>query len=316
VIPNILALGVGFFVLPLIVGGGLLFNGMRNDHRLANRFAALHRSGGASGASTTDAMPNESILKIAVRAISVVGDGVIRLGLLSGRTRDDVETTLRSAGYSGTGSLRLFVGAKILLLVSLPVAAWFGTEEYGAAFSTQIITVAAAAICGLLAPDKIVGNLRASHMKRIQDELPDALDMMVICAQAGLGLGTTIIRVAQELQDSHRAVALELAHTANELQMMTDGKQPLINLGNRCGVESARRLATTLLQSAQYGTPLTEALRGLAGELRTELITRFEAKAARMPVLLTLPMVGFILPSVFLVIGGPAVIQVMHALAD
>jgi tight adherence protein C len=116
------------------------------------------------------------------------------------------------------------------------------------------------------------------------------------------------------LQHSHPAVALELAHTANELQMMTDSKIPLTNLGNRCGVESAKRLATTLLQSAQYGTPLTDALRALAGELRTELITRFEAKAARMPVLLTLPMVAFILPCVFLVIGGPAVIKVIHAL--
>jgi tight adherence protein C len=97
------------------------------------------------------------------------------------------------------------------------------------------------------------------------------------------------------------------------MQVMTDGKQPLINLGERCGVDSAKRLAATLVQSAQYGTPLTEALRGLMGELRAETITRFEARAARMPVLLTMPMVGFILPSLFLVIGGPAIVQVMHA---
>jgi tight adherence protein C len=314
-IPNLLALAVGFFVLPLIVGGGMLYNGMRNDRRLANRFAALHRPNGST-LMVAEAAAHESVRKIVIRAISGIGDGVIHLGLLSGRTRDDVETTLRSAGYSGSGSLRLFIGAKILLLVLMPAAAWFATEQFGSAFSTQVITIAAAAVGGMLAPDKIVGSLRKSHMNRIEDELPDALDMMVICAQAGLGLGTTIVRVAHELQHSHRAVAVELAHTANELQMMTDGKQPLINLGNRCGVDSAKRLATTMLQSAQYGTPLTEALRALASELRTELITRFEAKAARMPVLLTLPMVGFILPSVFLVIAGPAVIQVMHALAD
>jgi tight adherence protein C len=150
-------------------------------------------------------------------------------------------------------------------------------------------------------------------MRRIEDELPDALDMMVICAQAGLGLGMTIIRVAQELRMSHRAIAVELAQTANEMQMMTDGRQPLVNFGERCGVDSARRLAATLVQSAQYGTPLTDALRGLGMELRAEMITRFEARAARMPVLLTLPMVGFILPSLFMVIGGPAVVQVMHA---
>jgi tight adherence protein C len=200
------------------------------------------------------------------------------------------------------------------LLLTLPIAAWLTTDALADAFSTQVISIAVGAIAGMIGPDLIVRRRRDAHMKRIRDEIPDALDMMVICAQAGLGLGTTIVRVAQELQHSHRAVALELAHTANELQMMTDAKIPLVNLGNRCGVESAKRLATTLLQSSQYGTPLTDALRALAAELRTELITRFEARAARMPVLLTLPMVAFILPSVFLVIGGPAVIQVIHVL--
>ncbi len=178
---------------------------------------------------------------------------------------------------------------------------------------TQLIVCCAAAVAGLILPDTMVGKLRARNMKRIEDELPDALDMMVICAQAGLGLGMTIIRVAQELRTSHRTIALQLAQTANEMQMMTDGKQPLINLGERCGVDSAKRLASTLVQSAQYGTPLTDALRGLGAELRVEMITRFEARAARMPVLLTMPMVAFILPSLFLVIGGPAVVQVMHA---
>ena len=99
---------------------------------------------------------------------------------------------------------------------------------------------------------------------------------------------------------------MELAQLANEMQMMTDPRRPLINMGERCGVDSAKRLAGSLMQSVQYGTPLTEALRGLATELRAESIIRLEARAARMPVLLTLPMMIFILPSLFLVIGGPA----------
>jgi tight adherence protein C len=311
---NLTALGVGFFILPLIVGGGLLFNGMHSDRRLAARFAELHRP--ARSVALAHTTPTESVRTIFVGIVAGLGEWVMRLGLLSGRTKDQVEAMLRGAGHGGPVKLRLFIGAKIMLLAIMPLGAWLLTGGMALAFTTKVIAIAGAAIGGMLAPDSLIEKLRKRHMKRIQDELPDALDMMVICAQAGLGLGTTIIRVADELAESHRAVAAELAQTANELQMMTDGKQPLLNLGERCGVESARRLATTLLQSAQYGTPLTEALRGLAGELRSELITRFEAKAARMPVLLTLPMVAFILPSVFLVIGGPAVIQVMHALSE
>jgi tight adherence protein C len=310
--PEFVALGAGFFILPLVIGGGMLFNRVQNDRRLAARFAELHRPSMAVVVAPPAA--TESVRAVAIRMVAGVGDWVLRLGLLSGRTRDNVEATLRSGGHTGTAALRLFVGAKILLVMVLPAGMWIATGELETTLSTRLIAVAAAVIVGLVAPDMIVGKLRKAHMKQIQDELPDALDMMVICAQAGLGLGTTIVRVAHELRYSHRAIALELAHTANELQMMTDSKIPLVNLGNRCGVESARRLATTLLQSNQYGTPLTEALRGLAAELRTELITRFEAKAARLSVLLTMPMVMFNLPCVFLVIGGPAVIKVIHAL--
>ncbi|HEX3994635.1 MAG TPA: type II secretion system F family protein [Acetobacteraceae bacterium] len=307
------ALGVGFFILPLVIGGGLLFNRMRSDRRLVMRFAALHRPTRAVILEPTK--PAESLRAIAIQVVSGLGDWVLRVGLLSGRSRDDVEATLRGAGHTGSAALRLFIGTKLLLLFLLPASAWLATGDMNISFSTKVVCIAIAAIIGMVGPDMAVRKWRDRHMKRIRDQIPDALDMMVICAGAGLSLGTTIIRVAQELQHSHPSIALELAHTANELQMMTDSKIPLANLGNRCGVESAKRLATTLLQSAQYGTPLTDALRALAAELRTELITRFEAKAARMPVLLTLPMVAFILPCVFLVIGGPAVIKVIHALS-
>ncbi|HBK06088.1 MAG TPA: secretion system protein [Acetobacteraceae bacterium] len=312
--PNMIALGVGFFVLPLVVGGGMVLSGLRADRKLAVRFAELHRPTLAKIVATPT--PAANIRAVILRMVSGLGEAVLRLGLLTGATKNDVEAALRGAGYTGAGALRQFVGAKILLLVAMPLGMWLLTGAMDLAFSTRVIATAGAAIGGMLAPDSFVTKLRERHMKKIRDQLPDALDMMVICAGAGLGLGTTIIRVAQELQLSHPAVAVELAQTANEMQMMTDGKLPLLNLGERCGVDSAKRLATTLLQSVQYGTPLTEALRGLAAELRAEMITRFEARAARMPVLLTLPMVAFILPSVFLVIGGPAVIQVMHALSS
>jgi tight adherence protein C len=176
-----------------------------------------------------------------------------------------------------------------------------------------IVIPAAAAVVGLLLPDMVVRFRRKRYIQRVERGLPDALDLLVICSQAGLGLSAAIVRVAEEMQHGSADIGLEFALTANELQLMADSRLALANLGSRTGVEGLVRLGTTLIQSLQYGTPLTASMRVLASEMRQDTLTRFEARAARLGVLLTLPMIIFILPCVFLVVGGPAAIQVMRA---
>ena len=105
-----------------------------------------------------------------------------------------------------------------------------------------------------------------------------------------------------------------MARTASELQMMSDSRVALTSMGTRTGLECLVRLGSTLIQTMQYGTPLSAALRMLAQELRQETLTRFEERAARLPVMLTMPMILFILPCVFLVVGGPAIIKVMDVM--
>ena len=95
---------------------------------------------------------------------------------------------------------------------------------------------------------------------------------------------------------------------------MTDRRAAILNMGARTGLESLKRLGATLVQTMQYGTPLSQALRTLSAEMRTEMLTRFEERAARLPVLLTVPMIVFILPTVFAVVGGPAMLRVMASL--
>jgi tight adherence protein C len=170
-----------------------------------------------------------------------------------------------------------------------------------------------AGMVGLLAPDWLVKRRRSQYQQRLERGLPDALDMMVVCAQAGLGFGAAIVRVGTELRGTHSEVARELAHTANELQVMSDSRIALTNLGKRTGVDGYKRLGATLVQTMQYGTPLTDALRILSAEMRQELLVKFEVRAARLPLLLTLPTIFFILPCVFLIACGPAVIQIMRA---
>jgi tight adherence protein C len=138
---------------------------------------------------------------------------------------------------------------------------------------------------------------------------------MVICTEAGLGLEPAIDRVGREVGAAHPDVAEELMNTAREMRVNADRRATLMNMAARAGLPSLRRLAVTLIQTLQYGTPLSQALRALSSEMRQEALTRFEARAGRLPALLTVPMIVFILPCVFMVVGGPAIVhlmQVMH----
>ncbi len=296
------------------LGGAVAFHLLRREQRLDARIRALHRRPQTGFGTVAADAPQEGMRETAIRMLSGVGQWVLRRHWLSARMLGDFEKSLAGAGLRGSAALRLFVGAKIVAVLVFPALMWLLAQEMAMSSLMRLMLPAGGAVVGLMAPDFVLNRMRDRHTKRLGQELPDALDMMVICTQAGLGLGPTILRVAEELVHSHKGVASEFAQTADELQIMTDAQLALTHLGQRSGVESVRRLATTLVQSAQYGTPLSDALRTLAAELRTELVTRFEARAARLPVLLTLPMVLFILPCLFMIVGGPAIIQVMHAL--
>jgi tight adherence protein C len=170
--------------------------------------------------------------------------------------------------------------------------------------------VAAAAIIGMLLPDYVVRRRRKRYLNGVQAGLADALDMMVICSEAGLGMESALSRVATEIGQAHPAVADELLQTVSELRVAADRRTAMLNMGLRTGLAGLKRLGATLIQTQQYGTPLSQALRTLSAELRQEMLVRFEERAARLPVLLTVPMIVFILPTVFIVVGGPAMLSV------
>lgn len=246
------------------------------------------------------------------RFVSMLGQVLLRSGLVSARTRAELELTLGSAGLRGPSGLELFIGSKVALLIGLPLLAMLALRGVSLPPIASIFCVVASGIMGLLFPDMVVRYRRKRYLERVEQGLPDALDLLVICSQAGLGLTTAITRVAEEMHIGGQEVGLELALTANELQLMADSRVALANMGNRTGIDGLTRLGTTLIQSMQYGTPLSHAMRVLSAEMRQETLTRFETRAARLGVLLTLPMIVFILPCVFMVVGGPAAVQVFR----
>jgi tight adherence protein C len=303
----------GFFMIVLFVSGTMLLRQSRQQERYAQRVRLVHGQAPA-GAGFRGQAEQEAIKVAVMRAIAGLGQMILRSGVLSASTRTELEHTLAASGLHGTNGLAAYIGAKLLLLCGLPVVTWLSLHNYNLPGMLTTLAPPAAGVIGLMAPDWLLGRRRRQYQARLDAGLPDALDMMVICAQAGLGLGPAIVRVATELGAAHWEVAQELAQTANELQMISDSRVALVNLGTRTGIDGYKRLGTTLIQTMQYGTPLTDALRTLSAEMRQDALVKFEARAARLPVMLTMPTILFILPCVFLIAGGPAIIQIMRVL--
>jgi tight adherence protein C len=145
-------------------------------------------------------------------------------------------------------------------------------------------------------------------------QLPDALDLFVICAESGLGLDAAFTRVARELGNSSHELADELGLTAIELGFLPNRRDALTNLAKRVDMPSMRSLVNTLAQTERYGTPLAQSLRALSADYRHERLMKAEQKAAKLPATLTVPMIIFILPPLFVVLIGPAIIQVIAVL--
>jgi tight adherence protein C len=251
-----------------------------------------------------------------VRAmVGGVGGALLKSSIISPATLLKLETTMQSAGFRGTAWLRVFIGSKILILVLGPLLVWTVFHNVEMPIALRGLAFFGGGVLGLLIPDFVVGRLHASHARALESGLPDALDLMVICAEAGMGLEHTLSRVAHELLLIQPKVSVELELVGNEIRVLSDRRIALKNMGERTGLDSFKRIGATMLQALQYGTPLAASLRNLASELREEAHTRFEGRAARLPVLLTLPMIVFILPCLFLIVGGPAGIQIARVLA-
>ena len=156
------------------------------------------------------------------------------------------------------------------------------------------------------APDIWLKNKITKRSHAIRKGLPDALDLLVICAEAGLTVDAAFNRVAKELGKAYPELGDEFGLTAIELGFLNERRNAFENLANRVDLEAVRGVVTTMIQTEKYGTPLASALRVLSAEFRNERMMRAEEKAARLPAIMTVPLILFILPTLFVVILGPA----------
>jgi tight adherence protein C len=170
----------------------------------------------------------------------------------------------------------------------------------------QYMTVAGTLGLSYKAPDLWLKNKVTKRSHAIRKGLPDALDLLVICAEAGLTVDAAFGRVAKELGKAYPELGDEFGLTAIELGFLNERRQAFENLAARVDLEAIRGVVTTMIQTEKYGTPLASALRVLSAEFRNERMMRAEEKAARLPAIMTIPLILFILPTLFIVILGPA----------
>jgi tight adherence protein C len=170
----------------------------------------------------------------------------------------------------------------------------------------RYMLVAATLIGSYKAPDLFLNNKISKRSAAIRKGMPDALDLLVICAEAGLTVDAAFNRVAKELGKAYPELGDEFALTSIELGFLTDRRSAFENLAKRIDLEAVRGVVTTMIQTEKYGTPLASALRVLSAEFRHERMMRAEEKAARLPAIMTVPLILFILPTLFIVILGPA----------
>jgi tight adherence protein C len=174
--------------------------------------------------------------------------------------------------------------------------------------------VAGSLILSYKSPDLWLKNKITKRSGAIRKGIPDGLDLLVICAEAGLTVDAAFNRVAKELGKAYPELGDEFALTSIELGFLTDRRMAFENLARRIDLDAVRGVVTTMIQTEKYGTPLASALRVLSAEFRHERMMRAEEKAARLPAIMTVPLILFILPTLFVVILGPAACSISDAL--
>jgi tight adherence protein C len=233
--------------------------------------------------------------------------------------RERLMRVLTAAGIKRQGSLASFVASKLCCALALAVLLWLFLQ-WGQYFKAMlVIRVAisgAAFLLGWRLPDIILSRLAARRRMRLEHGMPDAIDLLVICAEAGLSLNQAIDQISRELRPSNAAIADEFAATAAEMRVQPDVTRAMDNMAQRTGLTSLRGMITTLKQSMRFGTPLAEALRIIAAEMRMTRQARMEERAARLPVLLAIPLMMFILPSLMMVIGTPIGLKIQDTLRN
>lgn len=244
-------------------------------------------------------------------------DALIKVGELMPASPADLtamQKQLYAAGLRAPSAFRIFLGVKLLCTLLLPLIAWICCRQFGVGVDSQLLLAVFAAGAGYMGPSEVLNHMVKRRRKRIEKALPNALDLLVVCVESGLGLDQAITQVSRELQESYAELSQEFAVTNLEMRHGKRRAEALKNLGTRTDVDDVKKLVSTLIQADRFGTSIAQTLRTHSEFMRLTARQRAEEKAAKMGIKLVFPIFFCILPSLFVVTVGPVIVTIFTKL--
>jgi len=315
----VLALSAVVSLSLLAASTRFLFHDSRTALALDRRLQTVRRQAlSAYGESETRPENNpadsESVLSLAAAGAFRVAAMVVPV---DASERAKIGELIRQAGFQQRDALAVFLSLKMILMLAAGVSAGFaatGVEQFGAnAFLVGFAGLAGAVAGGLL-PEVALRRLSVRRRLKLSRALPDALDLMVLCVEAGYTFERALTMVSEELQPLAPELAAELVSMEAELRLGAERRTALQGLYARTGAEGLRDLAMTVVQGERYGTPMGQSLQNIARNERVQRAARIEAQAGRLPVIMSLPMLLLVVPGILLLMGGPAFMMAVEAL--
>lgn len=224
---------------------------------------------------------------------------------------EQLKTILQAAGFNHHRTLPIWIGIKTVSMFLVPVVAFSAAQLFGKS-GTDMLTVALfGVVIGIMGPRLILLVLRRRFDAAIRLGTPDTIDLLVVCTESGMGLEGALQRVAEEMVETNPAMGWVMNGLLDDLRILPNRIDAFEKLAATS--EGLRRFGTMVSQSLQYGTPLSQALRSIAVDLRRERITKLEERAHKLGAKLTIPMVLFLLPAMFIILGASPFLQLMRA---
>lgn len=305
-----LLIGIAAFATVLAIAIPVL----QND-RAAERMKVMATERDRMRAARLDAFKKTNGGRLRNESKGLIQDVVDNFDLKSRFETEEVKTKLKMAGLRGQAPLYTYAFFRVVMpVVMFLVALLYLFVLYpGLEFPPAVKAMIAAGVgyLGFYLPNVFIQNMVQRRQQALKEAFPDSLDMLLICVQSGMSIEAAFGKVASEISSQSMELAEELSLTTAELSYLQDRKIAFENLGKRTGLPGIKAVATALVQAEQYGTPVAQALRVMAKENRDMRMSEAEKKAAALPPKLTVPMIVFNLPVLFVVILGPAAIQVM-----
>jgi tight adherence protein C len=227
---------------------------------------------------------------------------------------EQLRIVVQASGFNPHRMVPVLIGSKTISMVAFPLLASIGVQFTDMMLNTKIMVIIMAIAVGIMFPRVILRSMSRRFNKDIERGTPDAIDLLVVCSQAGMGLESALERVAQEMERSNPAISTVFNGLLTDLRVLPDRRDAFTNLGERSTFEGLRRFATMVNQSMQYGTPLSDALRAIAEELRRDRITKLEERAHKLGAKLTIPMVLFLLPAMMIILAGSPFLHLMESM--